>query len=69
MSSTNKSSSSGDIDLNTIPYDAPLSFELPTKKWCDAQSMKGATWWTTLAPTYVPGKDLSGHWVIITGKS
>src|ERR1700712_5481131 len=51
------------IDINTIPYDAPLSIEEPTKEWSSEQSRKGLTR-ETLS---VPDVDLTGKWIIVTG--
>lgn len=52
-------------DLNTIPYDAPLSFPAPDRLWLSAQARKGANWKTvSVAPA-----DLTGQWVIITGSN
>jgi hypothetical protein len=53
------------IDLNTVPYDAPLTFELPSAKWILSQSNKGRNS-TTISVSPV---DLSGKWVIITGSN
>ncbi|KAL9053813.1 MAG: hypothetical protein Q9162_004532 [Coniocarpon cinnabarinum] len=51
------------VDLNTIAYDAPLSFRLPSPKWISAQTRKG------LLSTYltIPDADFTGKWVLITG--
>jgi hypothetical protein len=52
-------------DLNTIPYDAPLSFTPPSRRWVLDQSNKGRKSTTTsVAPA-----DLTGKWVIITGSN
>ena len=53
------------IDLNTVPYDAPLRFELPSRKWVSSQCAKGRNSTTTS----VSPVDLSGKWVIITGSN
>ena len=53
-------------DINNIPYDAPLSFEPPSGWWVQRKSLAG-TQWTTLHANQVPGKNLTGKWVIISG--
>ena len=50
-------------EINTIPYDAPLSFPPPTAEWLRAQSSKGLI--TKVPP--MPDVDLSGKWIIVTG--
>lgn len=50
-------------DLNTIPYDAPLSFPAPSQWWITMQNHKGSKG-TTLS---VPPADLTGKNVLITG--
>lgn len=51
------------IDLNNIPYDAPLSFPTPSSWWVRKQTHKGSKGTTTS----VPDADLTGKWVIVTG--
>jgi NAD(P)-dependent dehydrogenase (short-subunit alcohol dehydrogenase family) len=53
------------VDINTIPYDAPLSIEEPPMSWTLGQNRKGSdrTFLT------VPDADLRGKWVIITGSN
>ena len=51
------------IDINAIPYDAPLSIEEPSSSWANAQFRRGAN----STRTSVPNVDLSGKWVIISG--
>lgn len=51
------------VDLNTIAYDAPFSFEPPTKAWVNAQNWKGNRW-TTVS---IPDADLHDKWIIISG--
>lgn len=52
-------------DINTIPYDAPLSIQEPARGWILGQNQKGAN--RTFAK--VPDVDLSGKWVIISGSN
>jgi len=53
------------VDLNTIPYDAPLSFPAPSQKWILEKSNNGRKSTTTsVAPA-----DKTGKWVIITGSN
>ncbi|KIW06676.1 uncharacterized protein PV09_02381 [Verruconis gallopava] len=52
-----------EVDINTIPYDAPLSFEEPSRAWCSAQSRKGAV----RTRETLPAVDLAGKWIIISG--
>ena len=54
------------VDINDIPYDAPLSFEPASGWWVQRKSLAG-TQWTTLSADQVPGKNLTGKWVIISG--
>jgi nucleoside-diphosphate-sugar epimerase len=54
------------LDINKIPYDAPLSFDGPDPKWCSKKSFEG-TWWSTLTIKDVPHKDLTGQWVLVSG--
>lgn len=51
------------VDYNTVPYDAPLSFTPPTKKWIDAQTNKGAK----KSSLQIPDVDFTNKWVVITG--
>lgn len=60
------SSTTSDIDLNTIAYDAPLSFPLPSKRWVMSQMDKGRKG-NTLTSATVPGADLTGKWILISG--
>jgi len=52
-------------DLNTIPYDAPLSFEPPTSTWVGQQTKKGnkGTWLT------IPDTELQDKWIVISGSN
>ncbi|KAK7700928.1 hypothetical protein SLS57_011905 [Botryosphaeria dothidea] len=52
-------------DLNTIAYDAPLSFPEPSPKWIHTQNRKGAKG----THATVPDADLRGNWVIISGSN
>ncbi len=56
------------VDINHIPYDAPLSFEEPTKQWVNAQNSKGSNR-SYLTKATVPDVDLTGKWVIISGSN
>lgn len=51
------------IDYDTVAYDAPLTFPLPTDKWVQRQTRKGAKG----GRLTIPDADLSGKWVVITG--
>lgn len=51
------------VDLNTIPYDAPLSFPEPSGWWTRSQSHKGSNGKTVS----VPPADLTGKNVVIVG--
>ena len=51
------------VDFDTIAYDAPLTFELPTKKWIQDKTRAGAAG----KEITIPDADFSGKWVIITG--
>jgi NAD(P)-dependent dehydrogenase (short-subunit alcohol dehydrogenase family) len=52
-------------DINSIPYDAPLSVAEPPLGWVMAQNCKGAN----RKHLTVPDVDLSGKWVIISGSN
>jgi NAD(P)-dependent dehydrogenase (short-subunit alcohol dehydrogenase family) len=52
-----------DKDINTIPLDAPLSFEEPSKEWKAEQNRKGLT----REVLSVPDADLRGKWIIVVG--
>jgi NAD(P)-dependent dehydrogenase (short-subunit alcohol dehydrogenase family) len=52
------------IDLNTIPYDAPLTFELPSREWIISHAKNRKSTTISISPV-----DLSGKWVIITGSN
>ena len=54
------------VDLNSVAYDAPLSFPEPPPAWVAKQTRRGAvsTWLTEAS---VPGTDLTGKWVVISG--
>lgn len=51
------------VDLNTIPYDAPLSFPEPSRFWKTWQSHAG----TKRTKAVLPAVDLTGKNVIVTG--
>lgn len=53
------------VDINTIPYYAPLSVEEPSLSWKLGQNTKGGD----NAYLYVQDKDLTGKWIIITGSN
>lgn len=53
------------MDLNTIPYDAPLAFNPPSKTWVMIQTNKGS-YWTTCT---VPDTDLTGKWIVVSGSN
>jgi hypothetical protein len=55
-----------DVDINSIAYDAPLAFKLPLGSWVQKKSLAGTNW-TTFSADQVPGKDLTGKWIIISG--
>jgi NAD(P)-dependent dehydrogenase (short-subunit alcohol dehydrogenase family) len=52
-------------DINSIPYDAPLSVAEPPLGWVMSQNCKGAN----RKHLTVPDVDLSGKWVIISGSN
>jgi NAD(P)-dependent dehydrogenase (short-subunit alcohol dehydrogenase family) len=52
-------------DINTIPYDAPLSIKEPPFTWVVAQNRKGANG----SRQTVPDADLTGKWIIISGSN
>jgi NAD(P)-dependent dehydrogenase (short-subunit alcohol dehydrogenase family) len=53
------------VDINTIPYDEPLSIKEPPSSWTAAQNRKGGN------KTFLtlPDADLTGKWVIISGSN
>ena len=53
------------VDINTIPYDAPLSIEEPPMSWIAAQNRKGGN--NTILT--IPDADLTGKWIIISGSN
>lgn len=53
------------VNINDIPYTAPLSFKGPEKSWVRKQTSKGS-WSKTLS---VPAANLTGKWVIISGSN
>jgi NAD(P)-dependent dehydrogenase (short-subunit alcohol dehydrogenase family) len=55
----------GDVDINTIPYDAPLSIEEPSKAWVMNQNRKGAD----RRKEVLPAVELKGKWIIISGSN
>ena len=55
--------SSDHVDINTIPYDAPLSIAEPPSSWTMAQNRKGAE----RTHIVLPDVDLTGKWVLISG--
>jgi NAD(P)-dependent dehydrogenase (short-subunit alcohol dehydrogenase family) len=52
-------------NINTIPYDAPLSIQEPALAWIIGQNRKGGN----RDFLKVPDADLSGKWVIISGSN
>jgi NAD(P)-dependent dehydrogenase (short-subunit alcohol dehydrogenase family) len=54
-----------DKDIDTIPYDAPLSVTEPSLNWIIAQNRKGAD----RRHLTIPDVDLRGKWVIISGSN
>jgi NAD(P)-dependent dehydrogenase (short-subunit alcohol dehydrogenase family) len=54
-----------DVDINDIPYDAPLSIAEPASSWITSQNNKGAN--RTLAT--LPNVNLSGKWIVISGSN
>nr|POE59138.1 retinol dehydrogenase 13 [Quercus suber] len=57
-------------DIDLIAYDAPLSFPEPTSKWINARggSLK-SEYRETIPESKVPGKDLTGQWIIVSGSN
>jgi len=55
-------------DLNKIPYDAPLSIQEPSVQWVRWQTRKGDDT-STITKAQVPGADLTGKWIVITGSN
>lgn len=53
-------------DLNSIPYDAPLSFPEPSWAWSRSRAYLGDKS-TVLTEKDVPLKNLTGKWVIVSG--
>ena len=53
----------GSVDINRIPYDAPLSFPLPSAAWVREQTRKGSQG----GHVTIPNADLTGKWVVISG--
>ena len=56
------------IDINNIPYDAPLSFTPPSWWWCQKKSRKGLEN-SKLTDACLPDTELDGKWVIISGSN
>ncbi len=56
---------SKDIDINTIPLDAPLSIPEPPVIWIIGQNRKGMN----SERLTLPDVDLSGKWVLISGSN
>jgi NAD(P)-dependent dehydrogenase (short-subunit alcohol dehydrogenase family) len=54
-----------DVDINKIPYDAPLTITEPPFSWVMAQNRKGAD----RTHATLPDVDLSGKWIIISGSN
>jgi NAD(P)-dependent dehydrogenase (short-subunit alcohol dehydrogenase family) len=63
MATETKASDS--VDINTIPYDAPLSIAEPPSSWVAAQNRKGAEG----NHIVLPDADLTGKWVLISGSN
>lgn len=53
------------VDINTIPYDAPLGVKEPPFSWVIAQNRKGSNG----SRQTVPDADLTGKWIIISGSN
>jgi len=56
---------SKDVDINTIPLDAPLSIPQPPMTWIVAQNHKGIN----SKRLILPDVDLSGKWVLVSGSN
>ena len=56
---------SKDVDINTIPLDAPLSIPEPPMTWIVAQIRKSID----SKRLTLPDVDLSGKWVLISGSN
>ena len=56
---------SKDVDINTIPLDAPLSIPEPSMTWIVAQNRKGID----SKRLTLPDVDLSGKWVLVSGSN
>lgn len=54
-----------DVDLLTIPYDAPLSIPEPSWLWVNLHAWRGRNW----SNISVPDVDLTGKWIIISGSN
>lgn len=54
-----------EVDINTIPYDAPLSVKQPSGTWIFSQNRKGAD----SRREKLPAVDLAGKWIIISGSN
>jgi NAD(P)-dependent dehydrogenase (short-subunit alcohol dehydrogenase family) len=53
------------VDINSMPYDAPLSIPEPDPKWVNAQNRKGSN----NKHVSVPEANLTGKWIIISGSN
>jgi NAD(P)-dependent dehydrogenase (short-subunit alcohol dehydrogenase family) len=56
---------SKDVDINTIPLDAPLSIPEPPMTWIISQNRKGID----SKRLTLPDVDLSGKWVLVSGSN
>lgn len=55
------------MEIDKIPYDAPLSFPEPSKAWTDAMGGRSNNRTETLTESDVPRVNLTGKWIIISG--
>lgn len=54
-------------EIDKIAYDAPLTFELPTKEWTETRGGRRNNRTQTLTDADVPPVDLTGKWILISG--
>lgn len=53
--------------IDKIPYDAPLTFPLPTKEWTESHGGRRNNRTEKLTSKDVPPIDLRGKWILISG--
>ncbi|KAK8216620.1 hypothetical protein HDK77DRAFT_176752 [Phyllosticta capitalensis] len=53
-------------DINNVPYEAPLNFDLPPIEWIGAKNYRGMNDNSTVS---IEPVDLSGKWVVISGSN